>query len=487
MLIRHTLAYLPAQLIGPLVQFATAIVLTHYLGAADYGLTMLIFASQELVFLTCVSWWTIYMMRYAGTITDEASRQRYAQTETSVLIGTAMLQVLATIGVILVAEPTVSPAFYASACLFTITRSYTNFLSERARKISAIVDYSLLQIIAPLGGLLLTLLVLVTLGASPTWVLLVFGIMQGLVGLGVAFRLGLIHRPGTLDRSLVRAALAFGLPVVISSALGWLASNGIRFVVQGTLGAVALGLVSVGWGFATRLSAVAAMVVTAAAYPLAVRAMEAGDPEGAKRQLSNNSALLLGIIAPATFGVIAINEPLTQLLIAQEYQAITIAILPWALVGASIRNLRMHGWDQMYLLFEAPRPMLVLEATEATITLLGVAIGIHMHGIIGAVIGATLAAGLVALGDFLFLRARFGLHAPIWQFLRILMASWAMYFVLTNLTLLGVLVRPLWSSIGLAIALGAVVYGVITIMIFPEFVRLAFRMLRERRSRRLAS
>jgi O-antigen/teichoic acid export membrane protein len=482
-LIRHTLAYLPAQLIGPLVQFATAIVLTHYLGAADYGLTMLIFASQELVFLLCVSWWTIYMMRYAGTITDEAGRQRYASTETSVLIGTAALQVIATIGVILIAEPTVSPAFYASACVFTITRSFTNFLSERTRKNAAILEYSLLQIAAPLGGLLATLLVMVTLGARPAWVLLVFGITQGLVGLGIALRLGLVRHPGPLDRSIVRAAFMFGAPVVISGGLAWLAANGIRFVVQGSLGAVALGLVSVGWGFATRLAAVAAMVVAAAAYPLAVRAMEAGDPEGAKKQLSDNSALLLGIIAPATFGVIAINEPLTQLLIAQEYQATTISILPWALAGASIRNLRMHGWDQMYLLFEAPRPMLVLEASEAVATLLGAGIGIYMNGILGAVIGTTLAAGLVATGDFLFLRARFGLHAPIWQFLRILVASWGMYFALASLPVFGALIRPLWSSISLAIALGAFLYALMITALFPEFVRLAIRKLRERRNR----
>lgn len=482
MLIRQTLAYLPAQLLGPLVQFATAIVLTHYLGAAEYGLTMLIFASQELVFLVCVAWWTIHMLRYAGSITDEAARKRYDATEAGVLVLTALLQVFATIGVILASEPTVSPAFYFGACLFTVTRGYLNFLSERARKDAAILDYSLIQIGAPVGGLLLTLLVLATLGARPGWVLLVFAIMQGVVGLGVGLRLGLVRRPGAIDREIVKAALAFGIPVVISGAFGWLASNGIRFVVQGMLGAVALGLVSVGWGLATRLSAVAAMVVTAAAYPLAVRAMEAGDTDGARRQLSNNSALLLAIIAPATVGVIAITEPLTQLLIAGEYQATTIAILPWALVGAAVRNLRMHGWDQMYLLFEAPRPMLVLEISEAAITLIGAFIGILMNGVMGAVIGTTLAAILVAICDFTFLKMRYGLHAPIWQFLRILTASAAMYGALIMLPTFGVLIRPLWSSIGVAIVFGMIVYTLAAIMLFPEFIRQAMGFVRSRRA-----
>lgn len=480
MLIRQTLAYLPAQLLGPLIQFATAIVLTHYLGAAEYGLTMLIFASQELVFLVCVSWWTIYMMRYAGTITDEARSARYAATESSVMIGTAGLQVLATVGVILATEPGVSSAFYFGACVFTITRSYLNFLAERARNRAAILDYSLLQIVAPLGGLVLTLLVLSILGARPGWVLLMFAITQAIVGIAVAWRLGLLTRPGALDREIVGAALRFGIPVVLSSAFGWLASNGIRFVVQGMLGSVALGLVSVGWGMATRLSVVAAMVVTAAAYPLAVRAMAAGDREGARRQLSDNSALLLAIIAPATFGVIAINEPLTQLLIAPEFQATTIAILPWALVGAAIRNLRMHGWDQMYLLFEAPRPMLVLEITEAAITIAGAFIGIMINGVVGAVIGTTLAAALVAICDFLFLKARFGLNAPLWQFLRILLASAIMYGALAALPSFGAHIRPLWSSITAAIVFGALVYVLAAMILFPEYIRKALAVIRNR-------
>lgn len=483
MLIRQTFAYLPAQLLGPLTQFATAIVLTHYLRAADYGLTMLIFASQELVFLVCLSWWTNYMLRYSGAITDETARARYEATETGVILATAALQVLATIGVILIVDPTVSPALYFGACVFTLTRSYLNFLAERARKNAAILDYSLVQIVAPLGGLLLTLLVMTTLGAHPGSVLLVFAVMQAAVGIVVGARLKLIRRPGALDRTILRAALSFGIPLVISSIFGWLAGNSIRFVVEYAAGAVALGLMSVGWGMATRLSAVSAMVVTAAAYPLAVKAMEAGDVDGARRQLSDNSALLLGIIAPATLGVIAITDPLTRLLIAEEYHAATIAILPWALAGAAIRNLRMHGWDQMYLLFEAPRPMLVLEIIEAIVTTIAAIIGVWLHGIVGAVIGVTIAAGAVAVCDFMFLRSRFALHAPFWQYLRILLASAAMFLAIKSLPEFGITILPLWHSVGLAVVAGATLYAMAVVVLFPELSRLVIAKLKSRRQR----
>jgi hypothetical protein len=73
MLIRHTLAYLPAQLLSPLLQLTAALYLTYVLGAADYGLAMLIFASQELVFLVCLSWWTTFYLRYGGRWTGHGS------------------------------------------------------------------------------------------------------------------------------------------------------------------------------------------------------------------------------------------------------------------------------------------------------------------------------------------------------------------------------------------------------------------------------
>ena len=480
MLIRQTLAYMPAQLIGPLSQFATAIVLTHWLGASDYGLTMLIFAAQELVFLVCLSWWTFYMMRYSGGIGEGDAREAYRRSETTILAVTSLFQLVATIGIILITEPGVSKAFYFGACIFVVSRSFLNFLSERARTLGAIRAYSMIQIVAPLGGLALTIVVMVTLGARPGWVLLVFAIVQAVIGAVVAGRLGVSPWPGRVDRAILITALTFGLPIVASGVLGWIAGNGIRFVVQYINGSEDLGLLSVGWGLATRLSAVAALVVTAAAYPLAVKAMERGDAEGARRQISDNSALLFGIVAPATMGVIAINEPLVRLLISAEFQFATIAILPWALLGAAIRNIRMHGWDQLYLLFEKPKSMMALEGIEATLTVVAAAIGAWFWGILGAVVGTLIAAIIVAIGDYLHLRRNFGLHAPLSHLLRIMAATGVMYGVLASLSHLGLPMRAEWGSMSLSILIGATTYLLALIMLFPGYTKLAFATLRAR-------
>lgn len=480
MLIRQTLAYSPAQILSPLTQFATAIILTHYLGAAEYGLTMLVFASQELIFQVCLAWWTTYFLRYAGSHQEAEARARLARTESAVLLGTAMLQVLATMALVTFGGQTPTLAFLLGACLYVLTRSYVNFLSERARRDVRILDYTLLQLGAPLGGLLLTLLLIATFGASPARILLDFALVHAVIALIVALRMGALALPGRPDMGLLRAALAFGVPISISNLFGWMAAQGIRFVVQFGAGATALGLLSVGWGLAGRLATVSAMVVTAAAYPLAVRAMDAGDAEGARRQLAHNSALLLGLIAPSTAGVIAITEPFVTLLVASEYRAATIAILPWALLGAAIRNLRMHGWDQMYLLFEAPRSMVTMEGLEALVTLIAAALGLYWAGITGAVIGTTIAALLVAIADYAYLNRRFGLHAPFGFYLKIALATAVMMLALYGMPKMGLPILPTVKGLVLAILTGMVTYSLVIGALFFREIRSGLRDWRAR-------
>lgn len=479
MLIRQTLAYLPAQILSPLTQFATAIILTHFLPPAGYGLTMLIFASQELIYQGLMSWWASYYLRYAGSFAEEAKQQALERTESTVLLVTTVLQLVVTILLVRVIAPDASGLLYAGASFYVVTRSYLGYLSEKARRAGDIPAYSLLQIGGPLGGLVLTLALMTILPVSPERVLLDFAIAHFLVSAALAWRLRVLVKPGRIDRAIISAAFGFGVPILISNVFGWFAAHGIRFVVQYGAGPTALGLLSVGWGIAIRITAVAAMVVAAAAYPLAVRAMERGDVDGARNQISANSALLLGLIAPSTVGIIAIAEPFVGLLVATEYQATTIAILPWALVGAAIRNLRMHGWDQMYLLFEAPRTMVILEFIEATLTALAAFVGLMMGGLVGAVMGVAIAALVIAIADYIYLNRRFGLHAPLSFYLRILVSTGLMYLALRALPQLGLPLTQDWRSVGAAVMIGGIVYVALVAIQFPSLILSKLRSFRQ--------
>ncbi|MCA0405581.1 MAG: oligosaccharide flippase family protein [Proteobacteria bacterium] len=468
MLIRQTLAYLPSQLFGPLLQFAAVITLTHFLTPADYGLTMLVFTTQELIFLICLFWWTSYLQRYGGQFESEADKQRFRATENAVLIASSALQVLATLAVISLTSGFHSPQFLVVGSLFVITRSFVGYLSERARFEVRILDFTILQIVPPLLGLVFSVIGLELFGPRPGLVLAAFALVQIVVSLIIGFRMRVFTVRLRVDRAILVAAMGIGVAMIYAGALQWVAANGIRFVVQIMNGAEQLGLLSVSWGIAQRLAAMAGMLVTAAAYPLAVRAMHAGDSDGARAQISANSVLLLLVMAPAVAGVIAIDAPMMRLLVADEFEAVSIAILPAAIIAAGVRNMRVHGWDQLYLLFEAQRAMILLATIEVVGLITGSIIGLYYGGIYGAVLANAIVTVLAAVADYLYLRARFGLNAPFGQYARILLAAVLMLVGLRLTASHGWGIHPTWGSVGLAVLEGALIYSMAIALFFPK-------------------
>ncbi len=83
--LRKTILYMPASLLGPLIQLATIVILTHWLRPAELGIYALAVAVQDLAQIATLSWWSQYVLRYL----DETQPDRRAaqdRTEIAVLI-----------------------------------------------------------------------------------------------------------------------------------------------------------------------------------------------------------------------------------------------------------------------------------------------------------------------------------------------------------------------------------------------------------------
>ena len=75
MLLRQTLLYLPAQVLGPLVQFISAVLWTYFLVPEEMGVFALITAVQEFAYIGTTFWFTLYTMRYFDRGADGARRR----------------------------------------------------------------------------------------------------------------------------------------------------------------------------------------------------------------------------------------------------------------------------------------------------------------------------------------------------------------------------------------------------------------------------
>jgi O-antigen/teichoic acid export membrane protein len=466
MLLRNTFLFLPAQLLPPLAQFVAAIAWTHWFLPRDYGLLTLMMATQELVYVLTLSWWSHFTMRYVGEFRRDGRLGVFQGVENGVLIVAIAAQSLAALPIAAFLGFSADTELVAAAMAFIVLRAMATHFAERARSTGRIDVYSVLQIGGLAGGMALAHVLIVTVGARPA---------MGLAGMAAGSALALLialrmlriesSRP-RLDRAVMRSALSYGGMLMVSGAVAWLSTNGIRIVVEQVEGTVALGLMAVGWGLGQRLVSVVAMLVTAAAYPLALAAWQSGDREGALAHLARNGLLLGGLLLPATVGILMVAPALVEWLVAEPYRATTVAVLPIAAAAAAIRNFRVHFSDQVLLLEERADLALRLDAIEAALTGCFCIAGALAGGIIGAcwgvLAGAVSGAGL----GFAWAIGRFGLVPPWRGLLRVLAGSLLMA---GGIVLLGAPSGPV--ELVRTVIAGAAIYGGALALMFPADVR----------------
>ena len=107
------------------------------------------------------------------------------------------------------------------------------------------------------------------------------------------------------------------------------------------------------------------------------------------RQLADNSALLVAILAPSLAGIFMLRTEIVHLLIAAPFQAVTLAILPLSVLAGAIRNLRAHFGDQVFLLHSRTRWLMVVASDRCIVTVVCSAICFCRYWGLAGVAGAT--------------------------------------------------------------------------------------------------
>src|ERR1700730_1721697 len=134
MLLRHTLLYLPAQIIGPLFQLVAVIVWTHVVDEHTLGIITLVTATHELLQIAFLTWWSQYALRFFGRYQDQDEALRFYRTENTVLLVSAIVQsIIAVAIVLLVIAPDANAGLLITTVGYAITRTLNLYIGERAR------------------------------------------------------------------------------------------------------------------------------------------------------------------------------------------------------------------------------------------------------------------------------------------------------------------------------------------------------------------
>ncbi len=466
MLLRHTILYMPAQLLGPMFQFIAAVVWTHFLSADDYGALTYVLASHELIYTGCLAWWSQYTLRFAGAFKDDAARRRFQATENAViLLGVPAQAVLV---LVLLAAQHVPPTMgmVALSLVCCVSRGVTTHLCERARGAGRVAIYTVGQSVGPVAGFIVALALVKFAAATPVMALCGYAVAQSAVAPWLWRRLGLPFDIARVDATIIKSALIFGVPLILSGGVMWFSANGIRMVVEHVNGPEAVGLLSVGWGLGQRLASVVAMLVTAAAFPLAVKHLVDGSREGALRQLAMGGAVLYGLVAPSAVGIALVTRPMVELMISNPFQSATMVILPIAALAGAVRNLRIHFADQVFLLFERSALTILVNVAEVVATVGLCFVGARAAGPAGAVLGCLGGSAIGAVFAFVYGVLRFGLIIPWDHVVRVTGATAVMAAVLMTPVVANAPLAPL-PLLASDIALAAAVYAISLAALYP--------------------
>jgi len=476
MLLKQTLRYLPAQLVGPLFLFIATVAWTHWLMPEHLGTMTLILITHELMHVVLVSWFSHYVVRYHSRAASGDERRRLLESEATILALACAASVSVSVLILTRVENGLSsPGLLLASIAFMATRSISLHLADRARAEDEVMSYSVIQIATSALGLVLGILAAHYVAATPTVAIAGLALAQLIAIVACLRALTPLWRPGRPDRDVLRAALAYGLPFIASGPLIWAAVNGLRYIVEFALGSAALGLVTVGWALGQRGASVAALVTTAAAFPLAVRRTREQGLEKGAEQLASNAVLLLILLAPAMGGLWVLGPQLTNAVVAEAYREATIAVIPLAALAGLVRNMRMHFTNQIFLLHERTDVALRIDVLDAVASLGLAFIGLALWGVYGAVAGATAGAIVtLVIGSAVGMRW-YGLVIPFSELIRILLAT-------------AVMVAALWHApdrvglLGLAIevAAGAAIYAVALVAVMPRVLTRALDVLRPR-------
>ena len=470
MLIRHTLLYMPAQIIGPLAQFAAILIFTHWLAPEPYGVLTYVMASQDFVFLLCLSWWSQYTIRYFSGH-EAGGDERYRDSEFTILLATVAPQIIAALAALLLISVHLSAGLCAATILYTVTRCLSLHVGERARAQSRILDYTLATSAGPLLGFGVAFLMVAHVAATPEAALLGYGVPQAIIFAWLLARQNMrfvIRRP---DRALLRQALGFGLPLIAAGVAAWFGTNAIRILVDNDLGAAAMGLIAVGWSLGQRTTTTASMFVTIAAFPIAVERFRVGARDEAYRQITTNGLLMFGIALPAALGLYLVQEPLVTMLVAAPFRPMTIAVLPAALAAGLFRNIRTHVADQVFVLIERTPMVCLMTVVEALTVVIGCMIGLGVDGPIGAAYGSAGGYAVTMVANFVVARLRAGLRLPLYDAGLVVAAASIMAAVVRLLPQHTLLVGGAIEQIAISVAVGAAAYAAAILVFFPVISR----------------
>jgi O-antigen/teichoic acid export membrane protein len=439
-LVKHLTGYLPVSLANGLVGFGSVYVFTRLLGADDYGRYALMFSTMVLIHTMTLTWAEAGSYRFASIAAEEKKLPAHYRTGLRLLSrGIFVMAVVAALAWWF--KFRADPA-YSAIMPWLIATMLVNAVGQLAleahRAHQRVGRYALVETSRVVFGFLIGALLAWQSGLGPA---------SPFVGMFAAATVIALHegvwllrqsRGGEVNPKRSREWMAYGIPIAAAIALDVILSVADRFLIEHFIDVAAVGAYAAGYGVADKTVLMICAWAAMAGSPLIMAAFEEDGKAAASEAARGLFGTILFLGLPAAVGLGLVADPLSEAMISEDLRQQAAEIIPWIAVAGLLNGFLIHYVSESFQLVRRTDQRALLMIIPAVVNIILNILLLPTLGLMGAVYAtvASYGLGIVLLGAVG--RRHVALPVPIGEIIKVGLASFAMWPVIS--------VLPDWGS-----------------------------------------
>jgi O-antigen/teichoic acid export membrane protein len=399
MLFKHGILYVISRILPSALNFLAFAIYTRIVSPQEYGYFATAFAAIMLMNNLLFQWLRLGLLRFLPKFEGDKNRQIFLSSILTCYLlstGVFILFLFSAFAGLMVFGITDFKSLILISAVVVIIYGWFEATLELMRSTYNPKDYGLLLISKT--ALLIackSILFSIGFGASGLLIGLLLGHVLPLTYFTFKYWKGVSLK--SIDKSLIKKILVYGLPLSITSLMVFIIDSSDRILIGWLLDSSATGLYAVGYDIAKQSIWILMLSVNLASFPLAVKALEKNGVGSAVSQLKSNFIFLAGIAIPGAIGLIIVSGELTQIFLGEEFSRTAVVLIPVVVIGIILAGFKSYYFDQSFQLGEKTFLQFWPVLVGAVLNILLNIWWIPLLGIMGAAYSTVIsyAAGLV--------------------------------------------------------------------------------------------
>lgn len=169
------------------------------------------------------------------------------------------------------------------------------------------------------------------------------------------------------DPQLLRRVLAYTAPLVATLSLEFVINASDRFLLGLMKGTAVVGTYAVAYDLAQQTLTVLLVTVNLAAYPAALRALEAHGPQGAQAPIREHGIMIAAVGLPAAALLALLSTNIAHLAVGADFRPAAAQLIPIVALATLVGGLKSYYFDLSFQFAKATANQIWLMAIAALV------------------------------------------------------------------------------------------------------------------------